>query len=142
MIVGEIYRHREFYTDSLSGALLPKFLLILALPQGGDVVARLLTSRHAGTRPEQPPCHHGDPYPGFYLGIPGSALTTKTWVDLRKLDDLDIDVFNGWLRKGDITLVTSLAPQQLRATLECAASADDTTRQQERSIRDAIAGLS
>ena len=141
MNVGEIYRDREFYTDPQTGQLLPKFLIILALPTGGDVVTRLLTSRNAIIRPEQPPCFHGDPYPGFYLGIPGGELPLKTWVDLRKMPDLDIDEFSGRLRKGVISLVSSLDPQQLRSAMQCAANANDTTRQQERSIRDALTRL-
>lgn len=141
MKVGEIYRHSSFYADSQTGQLKTKFLLILALPNGGDVVARLLTSRYASHRLEQPPCYHGDPYPGFYLGVPGGALSVKTWVDLRKLDDLDIDAVNGFLRKGVMTLVSTLSKEQLRPVMECAASANDTTRQQERSIRDALASL-
>lgn len=141
MNVGEIYRHREFYADPKTGQLLPKYILILALPDDGDVVARLLTSRYASLRPENPPCSHGDPYPGFYLGIPGGELTSKTWVDLRKLDDLDIDFVNGLLRKGIMTLITKLCVEQICSAMECAASADDTTRQQERHIRDALAGF-
>lgn len=141
MNVGEIYRHSQFYAAPQTGQLLPKFLIILALPAGGDVVVRLLTSRNAGVRPEQPPCYHGDPYPGFFLGVPGGALPSKTWIDLRPFDDLDIDAFRGKARKGVLALVSSLARSQLGPALECAANADDTTRQQERSIRDGLARL-
>jgi len=55
---GDIYRHEAFYTDLSTGKLEPKYLLILAVPRGDDIVARLLTSRAHG-RPETPPCFHG-----------------------------------------------------------------------------------
>jgi hypothetical protein len=65
---GEIYRHDAFYRDMESGQTQRKYLVILAHTDGGDIVARLLTSRAHG-RPENPPCFHGLPYPGFYLGV-------------------------------------------------------------------------
>jgi hypothetical protein len=140
--VGDIYKHENFYSNRETGQLLPKFLLILALPVGGDVVARLLTSQHEGVRSEQPPCHHGDPYPGFYLGVIGSPLVKKSWLDLRPFEDLDVDDFRSKLGKDVIRFISALTAVHLRPALECAAGADDTTRQQEQSIRDAIAGLS
>ena len=141
MHVGEIYRHAEFYADPATGTLLPKFLVVLALPDGGDIVARLITSQHENARPKQSPCYHGAPYPGFFLGVIGGPLTKNSWLDLRPFDDLDIDIFRGRLRKGVITSAGVIAKESLRAALECAASAEDTTRWQERCIRDAMAGL-
>lgn len=136
--VGDIYRHAKFYQDSATGQLLPKFLIVLALPHGGDVVMRLLTSRNGSVRPRSPPCHHGNPYPGFYLGVLGGRLGAESWIDLRHHDDLDIDAFQNKLVKGVITLEATLAVAPLRAALECVAAADDTSRQQERDIRDAV----
>lgn len=138
---GRIYRDSSFYTDLDSGELKPKYFLVLAAPPASDIVIRLLTSRYAGVRPEDPPCHHGDPYPGFFLGIPGKALNHKTWLDLRKLEDLDAWDFNRHWAEGRISEVQTLPVDQLKAALACAASADDTTRQQERLIRDVLAGL-
>lgn len=40
-------------------------------------------------RPRTPPCYHGDPYPAFYLGVPGGPLQNESWLDLRPLDDFD-----------------------------------------------------
>jgi hypothetical protein len=138
---GRIYRDSSFYTDLDSGELRTKYFLVLAAPPATDIVIRLLTSRYASVRPEDPPCHHGDPYPGFFLGILGKALNQKTWLDLRKLDDLDPWDFKRDLTEGRITEVQSLPIDQFKAALACAASADDTTTRQERLIRDVLAGL-
>jgi hypothetical protein len=90
MVPGRIFRHEQFYLDRDTGLLRPKYFLVLAVQSSGDCVARLLTSRAHG-RPEDPPCFHGTPYPGFFLDV-----------------------------------------------LDCAARADDTTRNQERAIRAEI----
>jgi len=139
--IGQIYRHSTFYADSASGQLRPKFLLVLAFPAGGDLVVRLLTSRHEGIRPERPPCFHGDPYAGFYLGVLGGGLGRKTWLDLRGLEDLDVAEFANKLEKGIVTLVGTVEGPMLHAAMECAAGAQDTTRRQECSIRDALATM-
>ena len=88
MVPGRIYRHEQFYLDRDTGLLKPKYFLVLAVQSSGDCVARLLTSRAHG-RPEQPPCFHGTPYPGYFLGIPGQGLGVRTWIDLRFLEDFD-----------------------------------------------------
>lgn len=66
---GTVLHHSRFYLDKATGEYKPKFLVLLAPMRGGDWVVRLLTSQHADVRPEHPPCHHGDPYPGFHLGV-------------------------------------------------------------------------
>jgi hypothetical protein len=137
--VGGIYHHDAFYADAETGELRGKYLLILGLPQGNDVVYRLLTSRNATNRP--PGCHHGDPYPGFALGVPGGELSKPSWVDLRAQDDYDIDVFRGRMGKTVIRHVMRLDAVLLRAAMACAAAADDTSNHQARCIRDAMAEL-
>lgn len=139
IVVGGIYHHDAFYADPNSGEPLGKYLLVLALPRGNDIVFRVLTSRHASHRP--PGCHHGDPYPGFALGVPGGELAKPTWVDLRAQDDYDIDVFRGRLGKGAIRWLMRLDAGPLRAAMACAAAADDTSNHQARCIRDAMAEL-
>lgn len=141
MQIGDIYRDEQFYTDGQTGQLKPKYLLVLAVPPKGDIVARLITSKHETLRSENPPCHHGDPYPGFYLGIPGGALGKKSWLDLRRFDDLDADTFHRRMSKQIIRLVQRIEGQLLRQALQCAAAAEDTTRLQERHMRDALARL-
>lgn len=118
----------------------PKYLIVLARTPGDDVVARLLTSRSHG-RPEAPPCFHGNPYPGFYLGVLGDPLSVKSWVDLRKLDDLDSAGATRRQKDGVLKMVTSLDTGRLVEVMECVAGADDTTRQQEQSIRNQLAKI-
>lgn len=139
--VGHLYRDDAFYADPATGELKLKYFLVLAAPARGDIAARLLTSRDAGLRPEQPPCYHGDPYPGFYLGILGGPLGAKSWLDLRPMDNLDRWDFAKHEETGRLHEIRALPMPQLRAAMECAAGADDTTRAQERLIRDALAAL-
>ena len=139
--VGHIYRDDAFYADPTSGELKPKYFLVLVASPRGDVVARLLTSRYANLRPEDPPCFHGDPYPGFYLGVLGGPLGAKSWLDLRPMDDLDRWDFAKREDAGRLHDIMALPTPQLRAAMACAAGADDTTRAQERTIRHALAEL-
>ena len=140
MTPGGIYHHRHFYLDPETRAFRGKYMLVLAATRGGDLIIRLLTSRPHG-RPEQPRCYHGDPYPAYFLGVLGRPLDRSTWLDLRYLDDADPHVARQELNDGLIQLVTTLPDEVFRAALYCAAAANDTTRLQERSIRDQIAAL-
>lgn len=141
MKVGDIYRHDSFYPDPRTGELLAKYLVILARLASGDLVARLLTSRAHG-RPERPPCSHGNPYSGYYVGVLGGPLGAKSWVDLRPFRDLDEVDCRRELRAGVLSLAGSVPLTELRPLLECAAAAEDTTRLQERAIRDQLATMS
>jgi hypothetical protein len=132
VVSGQIYCHDRYYFD---GGWRRKYFLVLAASPSGDVVHRLLTSR-AHSRPRNPPCFHGDPYPGFYLGYLGGELTSESWLDLRGLDDYDGLDFANHRTKGSLILVQMLDKSLLCSALDCAAGADDTTRQQEQSIRD------
>lgn len=124
--VGQIYRHAQFYIDTRTGETRPKFMLILATPAGGDVVVRLLTSRHAGLRREVPPCSHDDPYAGFFLGVLGGELAVKSWLDLRHHVDLDPWDFDREVRQGVLQFLMALPDAVMRPALQCAAAADDT----------------
>jgi hypothetical protein len=135
---GDIYRHEAFYRSAETGRLEPKYLVLLAALASGDWVARLLTSRPHG-RPEQPPCFHGRPYSSFYLGVIGGPLSAKSWVDLRYLEDFDEFEFGRRLKSNRIVPIISLSKDALVQVLDCAAAAEDTTRLQERAIRDALA---
>lgn len=137
--VGQIYRHDKFYKND-TGQWQIKYLLILTGMLGGDVVFRLLTSRAHG-RPEAPRCYQGNPYPSFYLGYLGDALTAKSWLDLRQQDDYDGLSFATDLTTRDLSFIAVLPQKTLCQALDCAANADDTTRQQERLIRDQRAAL-
>ncbi len=139
--LGQVYRDSAFYLDAESGELKSKYFLVLAAPVKSDIVIRLLTSRYEGLRPEMPACFHGDPYPGYFLGILGHPLSRKSWLDLRKTSDLDPWDFARHLSDGRIQSICSLANSQLKPALDCAANADDTTKLQERWIRDVLSGL-
>jgi hypothetical protein len=136
-VPGQIYRHSRYYLDD-DGAPQAKYLLVLAFAPSGDIVFRLITSRSTG-RPKSPPCHHGDPYPGFYLGVLGGHLVLESWLDLRYSDDYDDRDFRSDLNGGLLTLVSEAPLALFHDALGCAAAADDTTRQQERAIRDLLA---
>jgi hypothetical protein len=118
----------------------PKFMLALARTPGDDIVARLLTSRQHGRR-EDPPCFHGLPYPGFYLSVLGGLLSTKSWLDLRYLDDVDSANASQLTRKVVLGVVMTLEIELFTQTLDCAAPADDTSIAQERCIRDRLARM-
>lgn len=134
---GDIYRHDQFYRDSTTGELKPKYLVLLAPTPSQDWIARLLTSR-ANMRVETPQCSLENPYPGYFLGVPGPALPLKTWVDLRWMPDLDSLDAVRLVRLGILRMVMQLPERTMAGVLECAANADDTTRQQERSLRDQL----
>jgi hypothetical protein len=135
---GEIHYERSFYVDPDTGEYRGKYILILAKLPGGDFVARLLTSRQHG-RPKNPPCYHGDPYPGFYLGVIGGQLGADSWLDLRALEDFDGRDLARHSESGSLNRVAELDPVLFRQAADCVARANDTTRLQERAIRDTLA---
>ena len=137
---GEVYRHEAFYLNRETGELEPKYLLLLAPLPAGDLVARLLTSRPHG-RPENPACFHGHPYSSFYLGVLGGSLSAKSWLDLRYLEDFDGVEFQRRVESKRISLVMSVAKKMFVGALTCAAGAEDTSRFQERAIRDQLSRL-
>lgn len=134
MAPGRVFRHEQFYLDRETGLLKPKYFLVLAVDSSGDCVARLLTSRAHGRR-EDPLCFHGAPYPGYFLGVPGQGLPLRTWVDLRPLEDFDGLEFQRLVARGLVSAVLDLPATTFIGVLDCAARADDTTRNQERAIR-------
>lgn len=138
---GCIYRHDAFYLSRANGKPRPKYLLVLAVSKGGDVVARLLTSRHAAQRPTSPPCFHGDPWPGFFLGVLGGNLVSSSWLDLRPLEDFRAEDFTVNLRLGTLRKVTELPARLLRSAMACVAAANDTTQQQAQDIHATLAEL-
>ncbi|HUF22332.1 MAG TPA: hypothetical protein VMP00_16445 [Burkholderiales bacterium] len=137
---GEIYRHARFYADRDTGAYRAKYPVFLAQARGGDWVARLLTSRE-NMRPRDPRCSHADPYPGYFLGIPGAPLELETWVDLRAFDDVDAKEAQVLIRSRAMRFALRLAPETLADILECTAGGPDTTLRQEKALRDRLAGL-
>jgi len=131
---GQIYRHTKWYQDS-DGTWKSKYLLVLAKTRSGDIIFRLLTSQQ-NARPTAPACFHGDPYPGFYLGVLGGPLIKQSWLELCRRQDFDDLDFCTFIGSGVICLITTLAAPLLCNALECAAAADDTTNEQTRRMLD------
>lgn len=134
---GEIYRHSRFYADKSTGEFKIKYFLILAIIDG-YVVFRPLTSQ---PRPEDPECHHGLPYPSFYLGVLGGRLGKKSWIDLTKRVDAELKDLRSLLEQGVIEHETALVKDVFMRALACTASADDTDKAQEKAIRDLLTNL-
>ncbi len=63
----------------------------------------------------------------------------ESWLDLRALNDFDASDVNKAEKRGDLSLVKMLDSGLFRQAMICAASANDTTRLQERALRDLIA---
>ena len=134
---GEIFHHSRFYVDRATGEFKGKYLLILAVA-AGDVIFRPLTSQ---PRPEVPECHHGLPYPSFYLGVLGGRLRKQSWLDLTKRADMEVSQLHDEMNVGIAIREATLAQDLFLRALQCAAGADDTTPMQEKTIRDLLAIL-
>lgn len=140
--VGEVWSHKDFYTDGSTGELLTKFLLVLAIRPDGDIVYRLLTSREYN-RTRAPACLHDGDRPGFYLGIPQPAgmLNKDTWLDLREEEDFDAKKFSDFTAAGILQQVHVIDAAHLCPALACAAYAQDTTKSQKNHIMAAREAL-
>lgn len=135
MTPGEICRHDRFYVDADTGELKRKYFVVLAI-DGRDLVTGLLTSK---ARPESPACYHGDPYPGFFMGVLGQGLNLKSWLDLRALVDLDIKEARRAIEDGYVGMIGTVPASLFVDAMACAAAAADTTRRQETAIRNQLA---
>jgi hypothetical protein len=137
-IAGEVWKHADFYTDSVTGELLPKYLLVLAVHANKDITYRLLTSRELN-RVKVPPCLQSGDRPGYYIGIPQPTgqLNLHTWVDLRVTKDYDALKFQEKINDGVLVLVHALDPIILVPAMYCAAYAQDTRDTQKNQILDA-----
>lgn len=140
--VGEVWKHVDFYTDSDTAELLPKYLLILAVHANKDITYRLLTSRPYN-RVAVPACDHNEDRPGYYIGVPqpNPPLNKETWVDLRETDDFDALDFQKKVDNSVLTRVYNLDPAILCPTMSCAAYAQDTTKAQKNHIMQARQAL-
>jgi len=136
---GEIYRHDRFYRNEQE-EWQAKYLVLLDFTPGRGVIYRLLSSAPHG-RPESPPCYHGDPYPGYFLGVPGAPLTRPTWVDLRAAEDYDSGDFGADMADGTLQFIMNLPLPVLCVVLACTANAEDTTHQQNQALLNQKAQL-
>lgn len=133
---GEIWLDNDFFDGQHPKR---KYLLVLAVDQG-DITHRHLTSRQY-SRPEDPACYHGNPYPGFFLGVLGDPLVKNSWLDLSFTDDLDAVAFAKMERVNRLGLVMTLAGTAFCAALRCTINAPDTTGRQARRMGDVVQAL-
>jgi hypothetical protein len=140
--IGQVWRHATYYMDRETGEQLAKFLLVLGFSKSNDIIYKLLTSR-IDHRPILPVCFHGDPRPGFYMGIPQTVgtLSKETWLDLRESEDFDHYDFRTLAGQGILTQACELPKSQLCELLECAANAPDTLRSQRDGMMNSRAEL-
>lgn len=142
-VVGEVWAHRNFYTDGETGELLTKYLLVLAVRADGDIIYRLLTSR-AYNRVPEPTCVQSGDRPGYFLSVPQPTgqLNRPTWLDLREIeDDYDAAVFDRLKNDETLQQIHAIPPAELCHALLCAAYAQDTTRAQKNHIMNARAAM-
>jgi hypothetical protein len=71
----------------------------------------------------------------------GGELGTKTWVDLRYLDDVDALDVQREIQRNIVKASGVLDRHALMPLLDCAAAAEDTTQRQERAMRDLLAAM-
>jgi hypothetical protein len=135
---GELYHYPNYVFPD--GGQRDKFVLLMGKTRADDwILARTTTQPHG--RSHNPPCYHGDPYPGFYINTAGGLLPKTTWVALDRLDDYDTRDFDTKAAQGKIALVGKLALNTFCQLLDCAIRAQDITAIQERAMRDLRAGL-
>jgi hypothetical protein len=134
--VGEVWLDSDFFGDGTKR----KFFLVLAVAAHGDVIHRLITSKAKG-RPENPPCYHGNPAPGYFLGVLGGALHLPSWLVLDDWEDLDGLKFSKRLATNRLQLILTIPKPLLCDALRCAAAAQDTSLRQRKRIFDAMTTL-
>lgn len=117
-----------------------KFVVLLALTKGRDwVLARTTSRQHS--RPTNPSCFHGDPYPGYHIGMLPGVFKKPTWVVLDRFDDFEEVGLLKLLAKKEVSKVGSLRPNILISLLECCAGSNDINLSQERTLRDLLPSL-
>lgn len=135
---GELFRYPDYIFPD--GGQKDKYVLLMGKTRGDDWILCRTTSQQHG-RPQEPRCHHGNPYPSFFIDTAGGILPLPTWLALDRLDDHDADEFSKRVAAKRVES-KGLIPQHLFCeALDCASRADDTTRAQENAMRDLRAEL-
>ncbi len=139
---GQIWRDDCYYLDRKTGECQRKYLLVLAVdPRSGDLVTAVFTSKSHGLV-EKPACNLGPPRAGYFVGVPGGALTLPTWVDFNSLQDLDAADLGKLQRSGRLSPLPQALPVPLFcAVLRCVLQCDDLTGRQARLVGDVAAAL-
>lgn len=121
---GELFLYPRYVFPD--GEQRDKYVLLMGQTRSGDWILARTTSRAHG-RWQEPRCHHGNPYPSFYLGTAGGVLSLESWLALDRLDDHDAEAFRARLDTGQVRPVGAIPRLLFYDALACAASADDTS---------------
>lgn len=138
---GQIWRDDCYYLDSTTGECRPKYVLILAIAQDGDLLAAAFTSKSHGLS-ESPQCSIGPPRAGYFVGQPGGVLVRPTWLDFSSVQDVDAPDFRRWRQQNRINLLPRPLPRALFCgVLRCLLGWDDLTGRQARLVGDLAAAV-
>ncbi len=139
---GQIWQDDCYYLDTVTGKCMRKYVLVLAVePKSGDCVTAVFTSKSHGLK-ENPPCSLGPPRAGYFVGVPGGALTQPTWVDFSSVTTLDSYDLALHERSGRKKLLGFFLPQQVFcAALRCALQSEDVALREARWMADTAANL-
>lgn len=140
---GQVWQDNCYYFDSQTGKCMRKFVLVLAVePKSGDCVTAVFTSKSHGLT-EDPACSLGPPRAGYFVGVPGGALTKPTWVDFSSVTTLDNSDLAAHARTGRKNLTSPTLPvKTFCAVLRCVLQCEDITLRESRWIADTAASLS
>lgn len=128
--------HFKFRDGASKGKL---FIILGIAPSNDYIVAR--TTSNPQRKSWQYGCHNDEPDPSFCIPIGRNVFPLDTWICLDYLMDLDDYELKAKTKMGSIEQKGVLPGDILRDLLACAASAEDTTYQQEQTIRDILAEL-
>lgn len=141
-VAGQIWRDDCYYFDPDTGKCMRKYVLVLAVEaNSGDCVTAVFTSKSHGLT-ENPACSLGPPRAGYFVGVPGDALTQPTWVDFSSVETLDSSDLAAHARAGRKTLTPLvLSNKVFCSVLRCALQCEDITLRESRWIGDTVAAL-
>lgn len=139
---GQIWQDNCYYFDHDTGKCMRKYVIVLAVePKSGDCVTAVFTSKSHGLT-EDPACSLGPPRAGYYVGVPGDALTKPTWVDFSSVTTLDSGDFAAHVRTGRKNLTSLAMPAKtFCAVLRCVLQCEDITLRESRWIGDTASSL-
>lgn len=138
---GQIWLDHQYYLDA-HDQYKRKFILILANgPGSGDLIAVALTSKSHGLR-ENPPCDHGPPRSGFFIGILGGPMQLNTWADFSNFEDVDDQLVDRRLASGRYASTPTVLPKaNFVALLRCAMQCDDLTKRQRQWLQNSVGAI-
>ena len=136
--VGEVLFDPSFVFPD--GQTKGKLLIILARSLANDfIVAR--TTSNPQRKSFQYGCHNDEPDPNFSIPKTTGAFPKDTWVCLDYLFNFDDLELEAKVAAGAIAPKGMLPTNILKALMDCAACANDTTGQQATAIRDALSKI-